>query len=180
VDFTYQNLESVELGINDVDQYVDGLGGVSRSVSKAKGKDTPVYILDATRGKAKVRTLSEQIDLEARTRTLNPKWFEGLLDHGYEGVRAIEGHVTSTLGWSATTGQVNPWVYQKISETFVLDTDMRRRLAELNPKSSARVAGRLLEACDRHLWEPDEETLAALRDASDELEDRLEGVFVEE
>ena len=54
---------------------------------------------------------------------------------------------------------------------------MRRRLAELNPKSSARVANRLLEACDRQLWEPDEATLAALREASDELEDRLEGVF---
>ena len=180
VDFTYQNLESVELGINDVDQYVDGLGGVTRSVAKAKGQDAPVYILDATRGKTKVRTLSEQIDLETRTRTLNPKWFEGLLDHGYEGVRTIEGHVTSTLGWSATTGQVKPWVYQKISETFVLDAELRRRLAELNPKSSARVANRLLEACDHQLWEPNEETLAALRDASDELEDRLEGVFVEE
>jgi magnesium chelatase subunit H len=81
------------------------------------------------------------------------------------------------LGWSATTGQVAPWVYQKISETFVLDADMRRRLSALNPKSSARVAGRLLEACDRHLWEPDEATLAALREANDELEDRLEGVF---
>ncbi|MEO0463499.1 MAG: magnesium chelatase subunit H [Pseudomonadota bacterium] len=180
VDFTYQNLESIELGINDVDQYVDGLGGVSRSIAKAKGKEAPVYILDATRGNAKVRTLSEQIDLEARTRTLNPKWFEGLLDHGFEGVRAIEGHVTSTLGWSATTGQVKPWVYQRISETFVLDEEMRRRLAELNPKASARVANRLLEACDRQLWEPDEATLAALRDASDELEDRLEGVFVGE
>jgi magnesium chelatase subunit H len=180
VDFTYQNLESVEVGINDVDQYVDGLGGVTRSVAKAKGAPSPVYILDATRGNTKVRTLSEQIDFEARTRTLNPKWFEGLLDHGYEGVRAIEGHVNSTFGWSATTGQVNPWVYQKISETFVLDPEMRRRLSQLNPKASARVAGRLLEACDRHLWEPDDETLAALREANDELEDRLEGVFVAE
>jgi len=180
VDFTYQNLESVELGINDVDQYVDGLGGVTRSVARAKGAETPVYILDATRGNTKVRTLAEQIDLETRTRTLNPKWFEGLLEHGYEGVRQIEGHVTSTLGWSATTGQVAPWVYQKISETFVLDETMRRRLSALNPKASARVANRLLEACDRHLWEPDEATLAALREANDELEDRLEGVFAGE
>jgi magnesium chelatase subunit H len=177
VDFTYQNLESIELGINDVDQYVDGLGGVTRSVARAKGAETPVYILDATRGSTKVRTLAEQIDLEARTRTLNPKWFEGLLQHGYEGVRQIEGHVTSTLGWSATTGQVAPWVYQKISETFVLDAKMRRRLSELNPKSAGRVANRLLEACDRNLWTPDEATLAALREANDELEDRLEGVF---
>ncbi|QFT78641.1 magnesium chelatase subunit H [Erythrobacter sp. THAF29] len=180
VEFTYQNLESVEVGITDLDQYVDGLGGVSRSVARAKGEDAPVYILDATRGNAKVRTLAEQIDLETRTRTLNPKWFEGMLDHGFEGVRHIEMHVTNTLGWSATTGQVEPWVYQKISETFVLDEEMRRRLSELNPKSSARVANRLLEACDRQLWEPDEATLAALREANDELEDRLEGVFAAE
>ncbi len=180
VEFTYQNLESIEVGITDLDQYVDGLGGVSRSIARAKGEEAPVYILDATRGATKVRTLAEQIDLETRTRTLNPKWFEGMLDHGFEGVRNIEQHVTNTLGWSATTGEVAPWVYQKISETFVLDEEMRRRLAELNPKASARVAGRLLEACDRNLWEPDDATLAALRDANDELEDRLEGVFVAE
>ena len=177
VDFVYQNLESVEVGITDLDQYVDGLGGVSRSVARAKGKEAKVYILDATQGAAKVRTLAEQIDLETRTRTLNPKWFEGMLRHGFEGVRSIEQHVTNTVGWSATTGQVAPWVYQRISETFVLDPQMRARLSQLNPNSCARVANRLLEACERHLWEPDEQTLEALRFASDELEDRLEGVF---
>ncbi|MBO6768347.1 MAG: magnesium chelatase subunit H [Erythrobacter sp.] len=181
VDFAYQNLESVEVGITDLDQYVDGLGGISRSIARAKGgKDAPVYILDATQGAAKVRTLAEQIDLETRTRTLNPKWFEGMLKHGFEGVRHIEGHVTNTMGWSATTGQVAPWVYQQISETFVLDPAMRERLSRLNPKSSARVASRLLEACDRELWQPDEDTLAALHAASNDLEDRLEGVVAAE
>ncbi|GGC34772.1 magnesium-chelatase subunit H [Novosphingobium marinum] len=180
VEFTYQNLESVEVGITDLDQYVDGLGGVSRSVARARGEAAPVYILDATQGKARVRTLAEQIDLETRTRTLNPKWYEGMLKHGYEGVRNIEGHVTNTMGWSATTGQVSPWVYERISRTFVLDAEMRQRLSSLNPKSSARVAGRLLEACERRLWEPDEETLAALRLANDDLEDRLEGVVAAE
>jgi magnesium chelatase subunit H len=180
VEFTYQNLESVEVGVTDLDQYVDGLGGVSRSVARAKGADAPVYILDATQGAAKVRTLAEQIDLETRTRTLNPKWFEGMLKHGHEGVRHIEGHVTNTMGWSATTGQVAPWVYQRISETFVLDPEMRERLATLNPKSSARVANRLLEACERRLWEPDEATLEALRNANYDLEDRLEGVVAAE
>ncbi|MEL0210468.1 MAG: cobaltochelatase subunit CobN, partial [Novosphingobium sp.] len=172
------NLESVEVGITDLDQYVDSLGGVSRSIARAKGTEAPVYIVDATVGDAKVRTLAEQIDLETRTRTLNPKWFEGMLKHGFEGVRNIEQHVTNTVGWSATTGQVAPWVYQKISETFVLDPAMRERLSQLNPTSSARVANRLLEACERRLWEPDDDTLEALRMASDELEDRLEGVFV--
>ncbi len=181
VDFTYQNLDSVELGVTDIDQYVDALGGVSRSVARARGgKAAPVYIVDATEGAAKVRTLAEQIDRETRTRMLNPKWYEGMLRHGFEGVRQIEGHVTTTMGWSATTGQVAPWVYQQISETYVLDAEMRARLATLNPKASARVAERLLEACDRRLWEPDAATLAALRAAADDIEDRLEGLIAAE
>ncbi len=52
-----------------------------------------------------------------------------MLKHGYEGVRQIEAHVTNTMGWSATTGQVEPWVYEQISRTFVLDPEMRARLS---------------------------------------------------
>jgi magnesium chelatase subunit H len=59
----------------------------------------------------------------------------------------------------------------------MLDPEMRDRLAQLNPTASARVANRLLEASDRNYWTPDEQTLDALRRASEELEDRLEGVF---
>lgn len=77
-----------------------------------------------------------------------------MLEHGYEGVRQIEAHVTNTMGWSATTGDVSPWVYQKLSETFVLDDEMRRRLAELNPVSAARLANRLIEAQEREYWGP--------------------------
>ncbi|MEM6466169.1 MAG: magnesium chelatase subunit H, partial [Pseudomonadota bacterium] len=120
VDLAYQNLESVELGVTTVDHYFDTLGGISRAVKRAKGEDAPVYIGDQTRGGGKVRTLSDQIALETRSRALNPKWFEGLLKHGHEGVRQIEAQVTNTLGWSATTGQVDPWVYDRLSETFVL------------------------------------------------------------
>lgn len=176
VDFAYQNLESVELGVTSIDHYVDALGGMSRSIRRAKGEAAPIYISDQTQGAGKVRTLAEQVSLETRTRMLNPAWYEDMLRHGYEGVRNIEGHVTNTFGWSATTGEVSPWVYQRITETFVLDAAMRERLATLNPKASARVANRLIEACDRDYWRPDAETLAALHAASDELEDRLEGI----
>ncbi|MDO6416228.1 magnesium chelatase subunit H [Sphingomonas sp. BIUV-7] len=176
VDLAYQNLDSVELGVTDIDHYVDALGGISRSITRARGTPAPIYIVDATQGPSKVRTLAEQVDLETRTRMLNPAWYEGMLKHGFEGVRTIESHVTNTMGWSATTSAVSPWVYQRISETFMLDADMRERLAELNPKASARVANRLIEASDRQFWSPDAATLAALHAASDELEDRLEGV----
>ncbi len=184
VELAYQNLESVELGVTSVDTYFDTLGGISRAVQRAKGQGAevaPIYIGDQTKGdlgSGTVRTLSEQVALETHTRMLNPKFFESLLEHGYEGVRHLEAHVTNTFAWSATTGQVQPWVYQRISETFVLDDAMRERLAELNPAAANKVANRLLEAHRRNYWQPDADTLAALERAGEELEDRLEGVFV--
>ncbi|MEM8980282.1 MAG: cobaltochelatase subunit CobN [Pseudomonadota bacterium] len=177
VDVAYQNLESVELGVTTVDHYFDTLGGIARAVKRAKGGDEArVYISDQTMGAGKIRTLQDQVALETRSRSLNPKWFEGMLEHGHEGVRQIEAQVTNTMGWSATTGQVEPWVYQRLSETFVLDDEMRQRLADLNPQASVRMANRLLEASDRNYWTPDDETLAALQDAADALEDQLEGI----
>ena len=178
VELTYQNLDSLELGVTTVDNYFDTLGGITQAVKIAKGgKTPPVYIGDQTKGNAAVRSLKEQVSIETRTRMLNPKWYEGMLEHGYEGVRQIEAHVTNTMGWSATTGQVQPWVYKQLSETFMLDPAMRDRLAKLNPTASARVANRLIEASERTYWQPDAETLQALRQASEELEDRLEGVY---
>ena len=176
VDLAYQNLESVELGVTTVDHYFDTLGGISRAVARERGAAVPVYIGDQTRGAGKVRSLTEQVALETRTRSLNPKWTEGMLKHGYEGVRQIEAAVTNTVGWSATTGQVQPWVYQRLSETYVLDAEMRERMARLNPAASARVANRLIEAHERNFWQPDADTLAALHEAGDQLEDILEGV----
>jgi len=190
VGLAYQNLDSIEVGVTTVDTYFDTLGGVTRAVRRARAQkagdaaspsatsaaELPVYIGDQTTGAGRVRTLSEQVALETRTRVLNPKWYEGMLAHGYEGVRQIEAHLTNTMGWSATTGQVQPWVYQQLTRTFMLDPAMRDRLAQLNPAASAKVANRLIEASERHYWTPDAELLEALRRAGEEFEDRIEGV----
>ncbi|MCE2896725.1 MAG: magnesium chelatase subunit H [Betaproteobacteria bacterium] len=182
VALAYQNLDSVELGVTTIDTYFDTLGGISRAVKRAQGpgaQAAPVYIGDQTRGEGTVRTLCEQVALETRTRMLNPKWYESMLAHGYEGVRHIEAHLTNTMGWSATTGQVQPWVYQQLTQTFLLDPEMRERLARLNPGASAKMASRLLEASQREFWTPEADVLEALRRAGEELEDRLEGVYPE-
>ena len=177
IEVTYQNLDSIELGVTTVDQYFDTLGGITRAVRKARGGlAASVYIGDQTRGDGAVRSLQEQVALETRTRALNPKWYDALLKHGFEGVREIEAQVTNTLGWSATTGQVDPWVYQRLTETFVLDEAMRHRLAALNPAASSKIANRLIEAHERAYWTPSAEMLDQLRAAGEELEDRLEGV----
>ena len=176
VELAYQNLDSVEVGVTSVDHYFDGLGGMGRAVAEARGAAVPIFISDQTRGEGVVRSLTEQVSLETRTRMLNPKWTEGMLGHGYEGVRQIEAHLTNTMGWSATTNGVAPWVYQRITETYVLDPAMRERMAALNPTASAKVAHRLIEAHQRGFWTPDAETRDALDRAEEELEDRVEGI----
>ncbi len=178
VDLAYQNLDSVEVGVTTVDHYFDSLGGIARAVERAKGSAATVYIGDQTRGSGTIRTLSEQVALETRARTLNPKFIEALLEHGYEGVREIEAHVTNTLGWSATTGQVAPWVYQQITQTLMLDGELRERMAKLNATAAAKIADRLLEAKERRYWAPDDQVLSVLKGISEDLEDRLEGISV--
>ena len=178
VDVAYQNLDSVEVGVTTIDTYFDTLGGISRAVKKAKGvdKEAPIYIGDQTKGDGVIRSLSEQVALETRTRVLNPKWYEGMLNNGYEGVRQIEAHLTHTLGWSATTGQVQPWVYEEMTKTFIMDPEMRSRLADLNPTASAKVVNRLLEASRREYWKPNEQILSVLEKAGQDLEDKIEGI----
>ena len=52
VDVTYQNLDSIEVGVTTVDHYFDTLGGISRAVRQRAGRfsATAVYIGDQTRG----------------------------------------------------------------------------------------------------------------------------------
>jgi magnesium chelatase subunit H len=176
---SFQGLDSVDLGATDIDQYVESLGGMTRVIAQQNaGKAPAVYVGDYNGARGKVRSLAEQVELETRTKMLNPRWYEGQIAYGYEGVRNIAGHMTTTLGWSATGGKgtVPEWVYTEVSKTFVLDAAMRERLARLNANAASGLAQRLLEANDRGFWNPDEETLEALREAAADLEDRLEGV----
>jgi magnesium chelatase subunit H len=176
VDVAFQNIDSFEMGISDIDHYYEYLGGATKSVERLRGKRPPVIVADAVSRHDRLSTLEQMVRLESRTKMLNPKWYEAMLDHGYEGVREIESRVSNTFGWSATTDSVEGWVYQNVAETYVLDAEMRHRLAEANPHATAAIARRLLEANDRGFWEADEETLMQLREIYGDLEDRLEGV----
>ena len=76
------------------------------------------------RASSQVRTLGETVRLDARTKLLNPKWYEGMLGSGYEGVREIQKRLTNTMGWSATSGMVDNWVYDEANSTFIEDDAM--------------------------------------------------------
>lgn len=173
---TFQNVDGFELGISDIDHYYEYLGGVTKSVEMLRGQRPTVLVADAIGTTGRLSSLEQMVRLETRAKLLNPKWYEGMLAHGYEGVHEIEARVSNTYGWSATASAVEGWVYQGVTETFLLDAAMRERMAQLNPHATAAVARRLLEAHSRGFWEADEATLAALRDIYDDLEDRIEGV----
>src|ERR1043166_9510164 len=161
---TYQNLDSFEVGITDVDHYFEYLGGVSRAVETRTKSRPAIYVSDSLSPQTKIRSLEETVRLETRAKTLTPKWYEGMLKHGFRGVAEIESHVANTFGWRTTADAVDPWIYTEISQTFLLDEEMFNRLHELNPHSLESLAKRLLEAYDRGYWNPDEEVLEKLRD----------------
>jgi magnesium chelatase subunit H len=176
VEATYQNIDSFEIGITDVDHYFEYLGGVSRAVETSSKARPAIYLSDSLSPQIKIRSLQETVRLETRTKTLNPKWYEGMLKHGFRGVAEIENHVANTFGWSATTNAVDPWIYTEISKTFLLDPIMFNRLLELNPHSLRSLMRRLLEAHERGYWNPDEDVLERLRDIIGDLKVQTEGV----
>jgi magnesium chelatase subunit H len=133
-------------------------------------------VADAIATSGRLSSLEQMVRLESRAKLLNPRWYESMLNHGYEGVHEIETRVNNTYGWSATASAVEGWVYQGVAETYLLDAEMRDRLAKLNPHATAGITRRLLEANSRGFWDADEATLEELRQIYDDLEDRLEGV----
>jgi magnesium chelatase subunit H len=176
VEATYQNIDTFEIGLTDVDHYFEYLGGVSKAVEHRSKSRPAIYLSDSLSRDVKIRTLEETVRLETRAKTLNPKWYEGMLKHGFRGVAEIENHVSNTFGWSATADAVDDWIYTEVANTFVLDEEMLNRLRGLNPHSAHSLVRRLLEANGRGYWEADESALEKLRDISRSLEDQLEGV----
>jgi magnesium chelatase subunit H len=176
VEATYQNIDTFEIGLTDVDHYFEYLGGVSKAVEKRAKARPAIYLSDSLSREVKIRSLEETVRLETRAKTLNPKWYEGMLKHGFRGVAEIENHVSNTFGWSATADAVDDWVYTEVANTFLFDEQMLERLRDLNPHSAHSLTQRLLEANGRGYWDVDKDVLEKLREISNSLEDQLEGV----
>jgi magnesium chelatase subunit H len=176
VEATYQNIDTFEIGITDVDHYFEYLGGVTKAVESRARVRPAVYLSDTLSRDSKIRSLEETVRLETRAKTLNPKWYEGMLKHGFRGVAEIESHISNTFGWSATADAVDDWVYTEVAKTFVLDEEMMERLSQLNPHSARSLVARLLEAQGRGYWAVDAQVLERLREIFSQLEDQLEGV----
>lgn len=175
-DATFQNLDSSEISLTDVSHYFDSDPTKVVASLRDDGKKPAAYIADTTTANAQVRTLSETVRLDARTKLLNPKWYEGMLSHGYEGVRELSKRLVNTMGWSATADAVDNWVYEDTNTTFIEDAEMCKRLMDLNPNSFRRMVGTLLEVNGRGYWETSAENIERLQELYQEVEDRIEGI----
>merc|ERR1712118_131503 len=149
VDVTFQNLDSSEISLTDVSHYFDSDPTKLVAGLREDGKTPSAFIADTTTANAQVRSLAETVRLDSRTKLLNPKWYEGMMNSGYEGVLEIQNRLHNTMGWSATSGQVDNWVYEDANTTFMEDEEMQKRLMDANPNSFRKMVATFLEANGR-------------------------------
>merc|ERR1719401_1596247 len=176
VDVTFQNLDSSEISLTDVSHYFDSDPTNLVQGLREDGKKPASFIADTTTANAQVRTLSETVRLDARTKLLNPKFYEGMLNSGYEGAREITKRLRNTMGWSATAGAVDNFVYEDANDTFIKDPEMQKRLLDTNPNAFRDMIGTFLEANGRGYWDTNEENINRLRNLYQDCEDKLENV----
>lgn len=176
VDVTFQNLDSSEISLTDVSHYYDSDPTKVVQGLRDDRKKPMSFMADTTTANAQVRTLSETVRLDARTKLLNPKFIEGMLATGYEGTREITKRLRNTLGWSATAGEVDNFVYEDANDTFIKDEEMQQRLLNTNPNAFRDMVTTFLEANGRGYWDTDDDNIDKLQELYQEAEDRIEGV----
>mmetsp|Transcript_46318 Transcript_46318/g.56123 ORF Transcript_46318/g.56123 Transcript_46318/m.56123 type:complete len:1423 (-) Transcript_46318:124-4392(-) len=176
VDVTFQNLDSSEISITDVSHYYDSDPTKVVQGLRDDKKKPMSFMADTTTANAQVRSLSETVRLDARTKLLNPKFYEGMLSTGYEGVREIQKRLRNTMGWSATAGEVDNFVFEDANSVFIDDAEMQQRLLDTNPNAFRDMVTTFLEANGRGYWETSEENIERLQELYAEVEDRIEGI----
>jgi len=176
VDVTFQNLDSSEISLSDVSHYFDSDPTKVVSGLRTDGRKPSSFVADTTTANAQVRTLSETVRLDSRTKLLNPKFYEGMLKSGYEGTREITKRLRNTMGWSATAGAVDNFVYEDANDIFIADPEMQQRLLDTNPNAFRDMITTFLEANGRGYWETSEENLDRLRQLYAEVDDKIEGM----
>ncbi|MFI9359863.1 cobaltochelatase subunit CobN [Kitasatospora sp. NPDC053057] len=172
-----KNTDTREHDIADSDDYFQYHGGMVATVRALTGKAPTAYIGDSTRPETvRTRTLTEEAARVFRARVVNPRWIEAMRRHGYKGAFEMAATVDYLFGYDATTGVVADWMYEKLTQEYVLDPVNREFLAGANPWALHGISERLLEAASRGLWEqPDPELIEQLQAAFLETEGDLEG-----
>lgn len=173
-----QEIDSVEYGLTDIQEYYANTGGLKRAAEKQSGKKVTASFVESFSKDTTPRKLEQVLRMEYRTKLLNPKWAKAMADQGSGGAYEISQRMTALIGWGGTTDFTDNWVYDQAVDTYVLDQDMAEKLRQANPEAFRNIVGRMLEANGRGFWDADEEKLDKLKDLYEKTENELEGVTV--
>ncbi len=160
------------LAMDDVFEYMGGLNAFSRAYGV---KDAMFFTGDdSDPDKSRIRTIEEECQFIFRSKVLNPKWLEGIKEHGYRGAQELSKLAEYMIGWDGTTGSIDDWMYKRFTEKFIFDEDTREWMKEKNPFALNEMMMRMFEAIDRGLWDADENTVKMLKQIYLENEERIE------
>jgi cobaltochelatase CobN len=175
VDTTFNKVVSDEYDLYGCCCYFGTHGGMTAAARSISGKEVRSYYGDTREPEhVEVRDLADEIRRVARTKLLNPKWIEGMKEHGYKGAGDIAKRVGRVYGWESTTKEVDDWIFDDIAKTFVLDEENRKFFEDNNPYALEEIARRLLEANQRELWDADPQVLEGLKNTYLEIEGWME------
>ncbi|MBO1351250.1 MAG: magnesium chelatase subunit H [Hormoscilla sp. GUM202] len=173
-----QEIDSVEYGLTDIQEYYANTGGLKQAAEKQRGEKVQASFVESFSKDTTPRNLEDVLRMEYRTKLLNPKWAEAMADQGSGGVYEISQRMTALIGWGGTANFTEGWVYDQAAETYALDGQMAEKLREANPEAFRNIVGRMLEANGRGFWQPDGEKLEKLRELYDRADEEIEGVRV--
>ena len=155
--------------------YFGTMGGMTAAARHYSGNEVKPYYGDTREPEhVEVRDLADEIRRVVRTKLLNPKWIDGMKEHGYKGAADMMKRITRVYGWEAATQEVDDWIFDDIAKTFVNNAEMRKFFEEKNPYALEEIARRLLEAEQRGLWDADEQVLEELKRNYLEVESWME------
>jgi magnesium chelatase subunit H len=173
-----QEIDSVEYGLTDIQEYYGNTGGLKLAAEKQSGKKVNASFVESFSKDTTPRKLEDLLRMEYRTKLLNPKWAEAMATQGSGGAYEISQRMTALIGWGGTANFTDDWVYDQAAETYALDEEMASRLREANPEAFRNIVGRMLEANGRGFWDADDEKLKKLRELYELSDEQLEGVTV--
>ncbi|MCR1970757.1 MAG: magnesium chelatase subunit H [Clostridium cochlearium] len=174
VDVVSQVRSNHEYEITDLDHYYEFFGGLSKSIEMIKGEKPSMYISDTTGERVETETVDKSINRGIRTRILNPKWIDGMLEHKYHGVQKIADRFENILGLAATTNSVEQWIYNDLHKKYIENEKLRKRLQENNPYAYVTIVEWMMEYNQRGYWDASDEQLKELRDVYLEAEGLVE------
>ncbi len=174
VDAVSQMRDMEERELIDLDHYYEFFGGLCKTVESARGSKAAMYIADTSGPKIRTSDIRRSIEHGIRTRLLNPRWIDGMLDTDYHGAQHISDRFENVLGLAATTGAVGSGVFSDMEACYIADRDMRKRIRENNNWALMSMIRRLSEAHSRGYWDATDEELDALREAYLESEELAE------